>query len=260
MKRTLLVSAALFLAVFLIPLLTAGQDGAGIFSAGNILPQEITPVTVPPSQATSDKPSAEPKVSEPTVYSDDMIIPVIINGTVREMSLQEFIIGAVAAEMPALYPEEALKAQATAIRTLALYAQNGEYHENALLCDNFTCCLAYTELYGKSAEWGENFGAFSSKIINAVRDTDGVAVYYQGEPIEALFFAATNGRTRSAAEVWGGEKPYLQSVDSAHDLDFPGVNRGHGVGLSQYGARQLALDGYGYKEILKWYYTGVEVD
>ena len=35
---------------------------------------------------------------------------------------------------------------------------------------------------------------------------------------------------------------------------------GHGVGMSQYGARAMALEGAGYEEILKHYYTGVEIE
>jgi stage II sporulation protein D len=211
-------------------------------------------------------------LSEEKPLFDDMAISALINGVPQEMRLGDFIAGAVAAEMPVLYPGEALKAQAVAIRTLALYAQGGVsagngnipaqggvYHENALLCDDFTCCLAYIPLLEKAAEWGERAEEYSKKITNAVLETDGVVILYEGGPIEALFFAATDGRTRSSAEVWGGYKPYLQSVASTHDLDFPGENLGHGVGMSQYGARQLALEGLMFDDILKWYYTGVDI-
>jgi len=34
---------------------------------------------------------------------------------------------------------------------------------------------------------------------------------------------------------------------------------GHGIGMSQYGAKQMAEEGFNYKEILEYYYTGVEV-
>ena len=35
---------------------------------------------------------------------------------------------------------------------------------------------------------------------------------------------------------------------------------GHGVGMSQYGAQGMALEGYKYDEILKYYYSGVEIN
>jgi stage II sporulation protein D len=262
MKRTLLVSAALFAAVFLIPLLTAGQ--VSVTEQTEKQPEESPNVTEPPQAEPGPPPSGpygEPDTQEmPPVFFDDMAVTMLLNGTPQEMSLGDFIIGAVAAEMPALYPDEALKAQAAAIRTLALYSQgSGVYHRDALLCDDFNCCLDYMPLSERAGDWGERFDEFAKKITDAVRGTDGVVIFYRDEPIEALFFAATDGRTRSSAEVWGGEKPYLQSVASVNDLCFPGENLGHGVGLSQYGARQMALAGYGYEDILKWYYTGVEV-
>jgi stage II sporulation protein D len=252
MKRTLAVSAALYAAVFLIPLLTAGQE------KWTSRPETETAET---SGAVLPQPSADPPEPEeaPPAFFDDMIISALINDLPTEMRLGDFIIGAVAAEMPALYPDEALKAQAAAVRTLALYAQGGVYHGDALLCDNFACCLAYIDISEKKSDWGDNFEEFSSKISAAVSDTDGAVILYRGEPIEALFFAATGGRTLSSAEVWGGDKPYLRSVESIHDLDFPGENRGHGVGMSQYGARQMALAGHSFEEILKWYYSGVEI-
>ena len=49
----------------------------------------------------------------------------------------------------------------------------------------------------------------------------------------------------------------LQASDSA--LVFSTMGYGHGVGLSQYGARELALEGKTFDEILKWYYKGTEI-
>ncbi|MDR0325280.1 MAG: SpoIID/LytB domain-containing protein [Oscillospiraceae bacterium] len=256
MKRTLAVSFALYLAVFLIPLLSAGQIHLPEQSPEP--PEEALLEASPSLAVTAEAPpllSPSPSPSPPS----EVMITVLIDRSPQEITLRDFLCGSVAAEMPALYPEEALKAQAVAIRTLALYAQKRPYHENARLCADFECCLAFSPLPEREADWGGQYEELAQKIMKAVDETAGVAILYEGEPIEAVFFAATDGRTRSAAEVWGGEVPYLQSVGSEFDAEFPSGPRGHGVGMSQFGARQLALAGLSYKEILQWYYTEVEV-
>jgi stage II sporulation protein D len=263
MKRTLAVSAALYIALFLIPMLTVGQLGP--------IP-ENGPEAAPPPPADPDgrhgtpPPAAGPVAAAapepaplPSPAPADELITVLVGGTPQVLPLRDFLAGAVAAEMPALYPEEALKAQAVAIRTLALYTKDKPYHENARICDDWECCLAYAPLAERAEGWGGQFEEFAQKITAAVDATDGAAIYYMDEPIEALFFAATDGHTRSAAEVWGGEAPYLQRVESAWDVEFPGGAKGHGVGMSQFGARQMALAGHTYEEILLWYYTDVVV-
>lgn len=46
---------------------------------------------------------------------------------------------------------------------------------------------------------------------------------------------------------------------SSSSVTFSGRGWGHGVGMSQYGANSLANKGYKYDEILKYYYTGIDV-
>lgn len=266
MKRVLLVSIALFCAVFLIPLLTAGQKPLLEQSqADKPSPEPSTEFVSPSSAAPSENPSPEPSVTDNTTVDKlelpdaEALVSILVDGEAQEMTLRDFLCGAVAAEMPALYPEEALKAQAVAIRTLVLYAQAQPYHEGALLCSDWEHCLAYTPLTAHAEDWGEQFDEFAGKIRSAVDDTNGMVIAYKEEPIEAVFFAVSDGQTRSAAEVWGAEVPYLQRVESAFDRDYPDGARGHGVGMSQYGARQLALTGLGYIDILKWYYSDVEI-
>lgn len=92
----------------------------------------------------------------------------------------------------------------------------------------------------------------------AVEDTKGEVVTYKGEVIKTPYFSSSDGRTRSAQEVWGWtDTPYLVSVDD------PGCRgrelRGHGVGLSGCGAQYFANQGKNYKEIIKYYFRGVEV-
>ncbi|HJN85105.1 MAG TPA: hypothetical protein QF873_02190, partial [Patescibacteria group bacterium] len=73
----------------------------------------------------------------------------------------------------------------------------------------------------------------------------------------AAYFSRSDGRTRSWKSVWGREVPYAQSVSVPCEVGR--VKWGHGVGLSAGGALCMADDGSTYDEILKYFYTGVEL-
>lgn len=93
----------------------------------------------------------------------------------------------------------------------------------------------------------------------AVDATSHEVVTYNGNVIKTPYFSSSDGRTKSAFEVWGWTNaPYLQSVDD------PGCEgqeqRGHGVGLSGCGSLYFAEQGWGYHDIIKYYYQGVEVE
>ena len=105
---------------------------------------------------------------------------------------------------------------------------------------------------------GYGFEKRSSNISSAVESTKGEVVYYQGKIVKTPYFSSTDGtRTRAAKDVWNWDAPYLISVDdsSCNSTAFAG----HGVGLSGCGAKGLAEKGSKYTEILKHYYSGVEI-
>jgi stage II sporulation protein D len=147
-----------------------------------------------------------------------------------------------------------LKAQAVACRTYAVYkAKNCAAHEGGgQLCTSSAHCQAYADFSKISAERMEI-------AKRAVDETKGIIMTYGGEPVLAVFHAASVESTRSSAEVWGGQLPYLVSVKTDESA-FMNVKerRGHGVGMSQYGAECLASKGYDFYSILSHYYTGVE--
>lgn len=98
----------------------------------------------------------------------------------------------------------------------------------------------------------------SPNIAAAVLETKGKIVTFQGKPVITPYFNQSDGRTRSAQEVWGWTNaPYLKSVPDA----FCGTTelKGHGVGLSGCGATELAKTGRTAEEIIKYYYEGVEI-
>ena len=70
-------------------------------------------------------------------------------------------------------------------------------------------------------KWGEDAETLAAKVTQAVTETDGMTVCYEGQPIQAVFHAASDGTTRSAQEVWGADVAYLQSVSSPEGEEVP---------------------------------------
>lgn len=264
---------------------------------------------------------------------------------VEEIELDTYLLGVVSSEMPASFEQEALNAQALVARTYTIYKIiNGSKHENADICDDSTCCQAWTSKEDRFEKWNEEKRESNwSKIETAVNITKGKIVTYEGKPINAFFHSNSGGTTDTATNVWGGTNyPYLQAVETSGEdtysqyasevlvtkeefiskikeyhsdftIDFNQTNQievleytdgnriktikignlslsgvetrtifglksarfeitieennikfnvvgyGHGVGMSQTGADSMAKQGKNYEEIIKHYYTGVEI-
>lgn len=251
-------------------------------------------------------------------------------GTVEQIELEEYLVGVVAAEMPASFNSEALKAQAVLARTYALK----KISKGEKLTDTVST-QAYIDKNEMQNKWGNEYSKYYNKIVSAVNSTKGQVVKYNGNYIEALYHSTSNGKTENAKEVWGQDIPYLKSVDSSWDkkttsylkienkefntlMKVLGINfdkntnieilsrdesgrvsevkvadktytgvefrtllnlrsadfdisvtdngleiitrgYGHGVGMSQYGANEMAKLGYNYKNIINHYYTNVKI-
>lgn len=147
---------------------------------------------------------------------------------VAEMDIEEYMYGVVGAEMPASFPLEALKAQAVAARTFAVNRkENGtekeSKHKGADLCSDYTHCKAWISREERMRKWDEqDREKYMKKIIAAVDDTKGIIMTYGGKPITAVFYAISSGKTENSKDVWGGDLPYLKSVDSPYDSEAPG--------------------------------------
>lgn len=146
------------------------------------------------------------------------------NGSVTPMDIEKYLTGVVLGEMPADFEMEALKAQAVAARTYTAKAmQTGGKHGNGSICTDAACCQAYLseETYLNKGGTQENL----EKVRNAVMDTSGWVLTYEGELIEATYFSCSGGKTEDAAAVWGTDYPYLKAVvspgeeDAAHYCD-----------------------------------------
>lgn len=282
-------------------------------------------------------------------------IPITVydtkNNTETKMDMEEYLKGVLAAEMPAQFDIEALKAQAVAARSYTYGRLNGTYsskegvHDPKGMCIDPAHCQAWTSKAAAMKNWGIFFAARNwNRIEKAVNETKGIIVIYDGKVANTLFHSNSGGRTENSEEVWEGVRvPYLRSVDSSDDkfnkdyktvvtiktsdlleklrglypdveiarnaaasikiLGYTAGGRvktlkignvslkgtefrsllslrsanfsiskagsdglmittygyGHGVGMSQWGADALAKKGGTFDEILKYYYTGIEL-
>ncbi len=274
---------------------------------------ESTETTTPPAS------SQEQQV---TVYRS--------NGSVITLSMTDYLIGVVGAEMPASFPLEALKAQAVVARTYALK----RISSGKKLTDTVST-QAYKDNNQLKAMWQGNFNTYYNKIKLAVTSTNNMTIKYNGAYIDAVYHSTSNGKTEDAVHVWGNSVPYLKSVESSWDRNassylrteekelsallmllgidlsdensieiisrnnsgrvsnvrignknYSGVELrnllglrsadfdlevqnnkviittrgyGHGVGMSQYGAKGMAENGYNYQQILRHYYQGISL-
>ena len=180
-------------------------------------------------------------------------VAVTIDNNVNYIDLDDYLLGVVAGEMPAKFEIEALKAQVVASRTFV-------YNRN-LSVDNTTNSQVYLTEDKMRENWGDKYDEYHQKIVAAINDTNDEVMKYEGKYITAMFFSSSNGYTENVEDYFDSSAlPYLRSVDCHWDLSIdPTLGSGHGVGMSQYGAQGMALEGASYKEILNHFYTNVEI-
>ncbi len=331
MKGILTIGIILLTILYTMPLVGLAQNDVPLVE----IPQEAVSVD---AQIATTTPKIETE--------NDTTITVCIDGCAVRMPLEQYVMGVVAAEISPEFPTEAIKAQAVAARTYAVYKQQqgrSALHPDADVCDDCTHCAAYCDLTTQAAAlWGAQTESYTARVTQAVQDTAGELVLYQGNPALTVFSAAATTMTESAADVWGTDIPYLQAVPSSGGescplyygevtftatmareivqaqcpqaqvdgtpdtwckasersqaggiialqlggvrvagttmrtlFDLPSTNftisttpdsitfhtigYGHGVGLSQWGAKAMAEQGATYAEILTHYYTACTI-
>lgn len=158
-------------------------------------------------------PSAEP--------GSDSGICIRVTGEERTytVSLREYLIGVVMAEMPSYFHKEALRAQAVAARTYLLYRVDRGYR----IYDYGSSCTAhFSEAEGR-AFFGDAYESVVDTVTAAVDDTDGEVLYYEGEYCCAAYHAMSFTKTADAADVWGGDTPYLIPVTTPETASLAGL-------------------------------------
>ncbi|MDD4187470.1 MAG: stage II sporulation protein D [Bacilli bacterium] len=257
---------------------------------------------------------------------------MFINITDKNLSinLEDYVIGVIAGEMPALFEEEALKAQAIAARSYVLSKNSLENIEISSTI-NDQIYLTKEEMQNK---WRENYQIYYEKIKEIVKKTENLVIKKDNKILKTFYFAMSNGYTENSRTVFGDDG--ITSVESnwetealknfkvtveysaeelskklnieSNNLDITDINinktnhvdnlkvnniifsgiefrkllnlrstdytieevlgvykittrgYGHGVGMSQYGANEMAKNGYNYEDILRHYYGNIKIE
>jgi stage II sporulation protein D len=169
-------------------------------------------------------PSSETKEGE-----DEQMLKIldVQNNKVLEMELEEYLKGVVAAEMPATFELEALKAQAVAASTFTLRRMQGtiQAHPKYDICTDPSCCQAFVSEDERLKIWQDSgISAADSilrweKIEKAVDETKGKVLVYNDELISALYHSTSGGKTENSEDYFVSAVPYLRSVESLYEED-----------------------------------------
>lgn len=149
------------------------------------------------------------------------------NNKVLEMELEEYLKCVVAAEMPATFESEALKAQAVAARTFTLRRMEGtiQAHPKYDICTDPSCCQAFVSEDKRLKIWQDAGLSVADsvlrweKIEKAVDETKGKVLVYNGALISALYHSTSGGKTENSEDYFVSAVPYLRSVESLYEGD-----------------------------------------
>ncbi|MBM7577928.1 stage II sporulation protein D [Jeotgalibacillus terrae] len=189
--KLFLVVAVIFIILFAIPALIVSPED----EQRTPLPEKVEPAEAEESAAK-------------------LAVPVLRHsGEVEEIDLEEYVTGVVASEMPASFEKEALKAQALAART---YVTRFLSHNEGPITDTTTHQVFKSKDELKEI-WKDEYDWKIRVIEEAVYETKGEILTFEGKPITAAFFSTSNGWTENAKDYWEEDVPYLASVESKWD-------------------------------------------
>ena len=242
------------------------------------------------------------------------------------LDLNDYVTGVVASEMPALFNEEALKAQAVAARSFA----TSKIENNFLELTSGISDQVYSPNFKLKEKWNDHYNKYYNKIYNCVKSTHNEVIKRDNKILRTYYFSMSNGYTENSQTVFNDttftsvkslenentpnykfQKTFsssdLNKLLNVSNIDIQNIERnetnhvksitinnktytgiefrkllnlrstdftiekqdnnyiittigyGHGVGMSQYGANQMAKEGASYKEILNHYYENTEI-
>ncbi len=178
-------------------------------------------VLTAPLSALPDKPAppADDTPQEPITDTKDETAFRVKNeatGEVLSFSEEDFLVGVVSCEMAPSSPVEALKAQTVAAYTY--YCKQRAASPDGVFSNVPETLFTVGTDGGMRTRFGDQYDKWHTLLTETVQAVKGQKLLYNGEPITACYHAISAGLTEKAADVWGGDYPYLQPVDSSGDL------------------------------------------
>ena len=219
--RFLYASMAVFVAMLVCVLVLLVLNAKG----GKSVRTVEVPVTPEPTATPTPRPTRSPipvDVDYTAVHDTRVKVYIKETGELKEMYMEEYLIGVVAAEVPAAYRIEAIKAQAVAARcyTVRKLRHDGcATHPEANICTDSSCCQAYATEEEREAQWPEEYPYYFSVICKAVMETAGECMLVGGRPIDAMYHASSGGWTEDSENVYKNKYNYLRSVESPYEDD-----------------------------------------
>ncbi len=179
------------------------------------------------------------KYEEPPQEAEDKLLVYIKEeDRVCEMNKSQYLKEVVAAEMPASFEPEALKAQAVAARSYLesrrAVSTKDSVHKGGEICTDSTHCKAWVSEAKRRESWGNGAETNWEKISCAVEETADEVMVFEDEVISAVFHSTSSGMTESSKDVWGGDRPYLVSVESPGDKLSPKYKSERILTLSEF--------------------------
>jgi stage II sporulation protein D len=213
-KKVLLATVTLMLTMIVMSALVVGvgnKNGSALKKTGNLQDYSLKGGDI---QIKNNKADEKIKVY---LSKQDKVV---------ELTIEEYVRGVVAGEMPAEFELEALKAQAVAARTygLAHMVQFGGTKKSDVKgadLDDTINSQVYLSKEERMSTWDKRYGEqYWNKITDAVNQTSGQILTYDGKLVMSpYYFAISSGKTESAAEVFSSDIPYLKSVRSEEDKE-----------------------------------------
>ncbi len=145
-----------------------------------------------------------------TSQDKEIYIDLLINNEKKQIPLEEYLVSVVGAEVPALFDMEALKSQAVASRTFALYQENTRGYVT-------TTDQAYNSLEELQQKWQDNYYTYLKRITDAVNMTKNQVITYNKKLIKSYFYAMSNGYTTTSLSVFNEALPYLNTIMPTFD-------------------------------------------
>lgn len=215
MKKFFVLIIALVFFVFFAAITVIGVgNNYNIYNEINIERYAIKPLSI-----TLNKKTGEDLIVKVYIVKEDKI---------NDIPIEDYVKGVVAAEMPAEFNTEALKAQAVAVRTFTL-AHMEEFDgakcseaKGGDLCDS-SHCQVYVQKEEKLKQWIEaKRDQYWEKIEGAVNSTKGQILTYDNKLVMSpYYFASSSGKTENSEEVFNDSEPYLVSVNSPGEESAP---------------------------------------